>query len=258
MVKPAASAGTVKSADRVLLVFELLSSWDREMSHTEIAEALEIPKSSLTQLLKNLVARKWLVYEPGNKTYALGPAFTRLAKRAGMDRDLVAVSQPILAELTARTSESSALNLLKGDVVEVACAVMGPQRLVSQLRSGDVAPLYATSGAKAILAYLPVATRDDYLQRVSFEARTPRTIRTVRALRKDLAAIAERGVAYSHEEWTPGIIGIAKPLLDEAGRPLGAVNLAVPAVRYDATAAKRFEQELARAVDAIRRQVATP
>lgn len=258
MVEAVANSGTVKSADRVLLVFELLSSWDREMSHTEIAEALEIPKSSLTQLLKNLVARQWLAYEPGSKAYALGPAFTRLAKRAGMDRDLVAVSQPILAELTARTSESSALNLLKGDVAEVACTVMGPQRLVSHLRSGDAAPLYATSGAKAILAFLPEETRNDYLRRVSFEARTPNTIRNVRALRKDLATIAERGVAYSHEEWTPGIIGIARPLLDEMGRPLGAVNLAVPAVRYDAAAGRRFEQELARAVDAIRRQIAIP
>ena len=256
MAKPAAGSGTVKSADRVLLVFELLSSWNREMSHTEIAAALDIPKSSLTQLLKNLVTRNWLAYAPGNKTYALGPAFTRLAKRAGMNRDLVAVSQPILAELTARTSESSALNLLKGDVAEVACAVMGPQRLVSHLQLGDVAPLYATSGAKAILAFLPAETRDDYLRRVSFEARTPNTIKTVRALRQDLAAIVRRGFAYSHEEWTPGIVGVAKPLLDAAGRPLGAVNLAVPAVRFDAAAGRRFEQEIARAVEAIRRQIA--
>ncbi|WP_284945985.1 IclR family transcriptional regulator [Acidisoma cladoniae] len=256
MSDQATAAGTVKSADRVLLVFELLSSWDRDMSHTEIAEALQIPKSSLTQLLKNLVSRKWLAYEPQGKTYALGPAFTRLAKQAGLARDLVTVSGPVLTELTAKTLESSALNLLRGDIVEVACTVMGPQRLVSHLKLGDAAPLYATSGAKAILAHLTKDIQDDYIRRISFESRTPSTIKTAGALRKNLAKIVAQGFAYSYEEWTPGIIGVAKPILDEAMRPVGAVNLAIPAVRFNPDAAKLFEAALTSAVDAIRRQIA--
>ncbi len=258
MPELATTAGTVKSADRVLLVFELLSSWDRDLSHTEIAQALQIPKSSLTQLLKNLVTRKWLAYEPYGKTYALGPAFTRLAKRAGLTRDLVAVSEPVLVELTAKTRESSALNLLKGDVAEVACAVMGPQRLVSHLKLGDAAPLYATSGAKAILAYLPQDMQEDYIRRISFEAKTPATIISARSLRKNLAKITADGFAYSHEEWTPGIVGIAKPILDGARRPVGAINLAIPAVRFNPGIAKIFEAELTWAVDTIRRQIALP
>ena len=228
------------------------------MSHAEIAEALQIPKSSLTQLLKNLVTRKWLAYEPHGKTYALGPAFTRLAKQAGLARDLVAISGPVLADLTARTLESSALNLLKGDVAEVACAVMGPQRLVSHLKLGDAAPLYATSGAKAILAFLPKDVQEDYIRRVSFEPKTPATIKNVGALRKNLAKVVARGFAYSFEEWTPGIIGVAKPILDEAMRPVGAINLAIPAVRFNPDAAKIFEAGLTAAVDAIRRQIALP
>lgn len=228
------------------------------MSHTEIAEALKIPKSSLTQLLKNLVAREWLFYEPLNKTYALGSAFTRLSKRAGLERDIVAVSGPILAELTAKTEESSALSLLKGNVAEVACTVMGPQRLVSHLRLGETAPLYATSGAKAILAFLPKDIQDDYIRRVSFEPRTPATIRTARALRRNLASIIEDGFSYSHEEWTPGIIGVAKPILDAAMRPLGAINLAVPAVRFNVETSTLFEAELTRAVEMIRRQITSP
>lgn len=258
MSEAATSPGVVKSADRVLLLFELLSSWDRGMSHTEIADELDIPKSSLTQLLKNLVSRGWLAYEPQGKTYGLGSAFARLAKRAGLSRDLAGVAGPILAELTERTRESSGLNILRGDVAEVVCSVMGPQRLVSHLRTGDVAPLYATSGAKAILAFLPREMQEDYLRRVSFEVRTPTTIRSVRALKKTLADIAASGIAYSHEEWTPGIIGIARPVLDGAGRPLGAVNLAIPAIRFNPAAQALFETELSRAVDTIQRQIAAP
>src|SRR5664280_1390245 len=113
MPAPPASPSTVKSADRVLTLFELLGTWGHEMSHTEIAEALEIPKSSLTQLLKNMVGRGWLSYSPGSKGYTLGTAFTRLARRTGQTSDLVSLAGPVLAELTARTSESSALNVLR-------------------------------------------------------------------------------------------------------------------------------------------------
>ena len=112
----------------------------REMSHTEIAEALGIPKSSLTQLLRNMVSRDWLAYSPSSKGYTLGSAFGRLARRAGRAADLASVAGPVLAELTARTAESSALNVLKGDMAEVAATVLGPQRLVSHMRLGDLAP----------------------------------------------------------------------------------------------------------------------
>ena len=132
---------------------------------------------------------------------------------------------------------------------------MSPQRLVSHLRLGESAPLYATSGAKAILAFLPKDFLDDYIRRVSFEPRTPATIRTARALRRELAAIVDDGFAYSREEWTPGIVGVAKPILDESMRPLGAVNLAVPAVRFNAETSTMFEAELTGAVEAICRQI---
>ncbi|MDB5400303.1 MAG: hypothetical protein QOD93_6375 [Acetobacteraceae bacterium] len=247
---------TVKSADRVLTLFELLGAWGREMSHTDIAEALGIPKSSLTQLLKNMVSRGWLSYSPASKGYSLGTAFARLARRAGQAADLASVAGPVLAELTARTSESSALNVLKGDAAEVAATVLGPQRLVSHMRLGDAAPLYATSGAKVILAFLPAEMQEEYLRRVTFEPSTPATIKSVRMLRSQLRKIRADGIAYSFNEWTPGITGMARPVLSSTGDVLGSVNVAIPSVRFDDVLRDRVAEALLRAVDAIRQQMA--
>ncbi len=255
-MQPVPSApSTVKSADRVLALFELLGTWGREMSHTDIAEALDIPKSSLTQLLKNLVGRGWLSYSPASKGYSLGSAFARLARRAGQTADLVGIAGPVLAELTARTSESSALNVLKGDVAEVAAAVLGPHRLVSHMRLGDVAPLYATSGAKIILAYLPQDMQEDYLRRVKFERATEATISSVRALRSQLRKIRAEGIAYSFEEWTPGITGAARAVLSPTGEVLASVNVAVPTVRFDDAMQELVAEALLHAVDAIGQQL---
>ena len=160
--------------------------------------------------------------------------------------------------MTAHTGESSALNVLKGDMAEVAATVLGPQRLVSHMRLGDLAPLYATSGAKVILAYLPAEMQDDYLRRVKFKPATPATIRSVRALRAQLRTIRQEDLAYSFEEWTPGITGMARPVLSPSGEVLGSVNVAVPSVRYGDAVRVRLADALAHAVEAIRQGMAAP
>ncbi len=245
----------VKSADRVIDLFEYLERGGREMSHTEIADALEIPKSSLTQLLKNLVSRGYVEVTANGRGYRLGERLLKLSSAVGRVRDLISEAQIYLNELTRETGESSALNQLKGERAEVVATVLGPQRLVTHMRLGDLAPLYATSGGKAILAHMPEPFIKDYLAQVRFEEATPATLRSARAVTRQLALIRKTGFAYSHEEWTPGIVGVGVPILDRDAAPLGAINVAIPAARFDAAVQQRSEHALTRTLDYIRRQL---
>jgi DNA-binding IclR family transcriptional regulator len=243
----------VKSADRVLDLFELLAHAGREMSHSDISDVLQIPKSSLTQLLKNLIARGYVETTPNGRGYRIGDTLLSLSESAGQIRNLASHAEAFLSEVTRETGESSALNQLKGDQTEVVATTLGPARLVTHMRLGDLAPLYATSGGKAILAHMPSVFQEGYFARVRFEPTTPATLKTVKALRQHLAAVRRSGFAYSHQEWTPGIIGIAVPLLDAAGAPLGAINVAIPTARFDADKQDHAEKVLQRARDDLRR-----
>jgi DNA-binding IclR family transcriptional regulator len=243
---------TVKSADRVLTLLERLGEASSEMSHADLAEALAIPKSSLSQLLKTLTARQWLAYGARTKTYALGPAVAALADRAGRRASLTEKAAPILGRLAFATAETCALNLLKGDETEVAATVLSPQRLLSVMRQGDRAPLYATSGGKAILAFLPQDALEDYLGRLRPEAITERTLLSVEALRADLAEVKRCGFAISREEFTPGVIGLACPLADRDGSVSAAVNVAAPASRYSDSARDPIIETIRRAVAEFR------
>ncbi len=245
----------VKSADRVLDLFELLAHAGREMSHSEIAEILQIPKSSLSQLLKNLIARGYVEVTVNGRGYRLGETLLGLSQSAGRIRDLATQSEPFLADLTRKTGESSALNLLKGDDAEVAATVLGPHRLVTHMRLGDLAPLYATSGGKAILAYQPGDFQKEYFSRVQFERATQNTIHSVKALRQQIAKVRDSGFAYSHEEWTPGIVGIGVPVLDPAGEPLGAINVAIPVPRFNSEMQRKAEHALVQARDNLLRHL---
>jgi len=244
----------VKSADRVLDLFELLSGWGQEMSHVDIATALGIPKSSLTSLLGNLVARGYVSFSPISKGYRLGEAFATLTQRTGSVQSLNAIAASILEEITDETLESCTLNRLKGDQCEVIATVSSHLRLVSQMRVGDVGPLYALSGGKAMLAAMPDSMVEEYVDRVVFERITPKTIASKVDLRRDIAKVRKQGFAYSLEEFTLGISGIGVAILSESSFPLGAVALAIPTVRFSPESKERGVRVLKLAAERIRRR----
>lgn len=245
----------VKSADRVLDLFELLAGWGGDMSHTEIGDALEIPKSSLTQLLKNVTDRGYIEFLPSTKGYRLGAAFRRLTRQTSVARSLADIATPLLRQVTEVTQESSALNQLSRDMAKVVAAENGPQRLVLQMHLGDVAPLYATSGGKAILAFLPDAMRDEYVRDVAFEPYTGQTIRSRKELLRQIDTIRKIGVAFSFEEFQSGTVGIAVPVLDEAEHAIGSLNIALPAARHSKQLERSAIQALRKAAASIARQL---
>lgn len=246
---------SVKSADRVLTLFELLGRWGCEMSHTEIADLMGIPKSSLSQLLRNLVGRGWLGYSPDTRKYLLGPAFIDLARGAAQAQDVVALSGPVLTELAAATNETAALNVLRGDLAETVATALGSETLLAVMRLGQRAPLYTTSYGKVLLAYLPEEMQEDYLGRVKLAAVTPKSIVSRKQLRAQLQAVRRDGLAYSFEEQVPGIIGTARPVFAPNGNVAGAISVASAAIRYDKRLGAQISQAIAQGVTKLSQQL---
>lgn len=245
----------VKSANRVLDLFELLGQWSRELSHTEIATTLKIPKSSLSQLLPNLVDRGYVQFVAETKGYRLGAKLAELAGQQAEQKDVIGLARPLLQTIAAETGESAALNVLQGDFSKVVATVNSQQRLLSHMRDGDLAPLYATSGGKAIIAFLPEDMLNSYLKRAKLEEISKNTIRSTEELTLQLETIRRGRVAYAFEEFTPGICGIAVPILSHSGSPLGSLNVAMPAVRYNTRVRDRAIQVLRRAVDTLNQKL---
>lgn len=246
---------TVKSADRVLTLFELLGRWGCEMSHAEIADIMGIPKSSLSQLLRNLVERGWLGYSPTTRKYLLGPAIIGLARGAAQAEDVVALAGPTLTELAAVTSETAALNVLRGDLAETVATALGSETLLAVMRLGQRAPLYTTSYGKVLLAYSSDEMQDDYLSRIKLVAVTSKTICAVKQLRSQLQTIRREGVAYSFEEQVPGIVGTARPVFSPNGNVIGAISIASAAIRYDRRLGAQISQAIAQATAKLSQQL---
>lgn len=245
----------VKSADRVLDLLELFGRKAKPLSHTEIALALAIPKSSLTQLLRNLLGRGYLRFTPGSNTYVLGPAIHALLRGRDGNVDLIAAARPILDRLTAATHESSALSLYREDYVERVCGVDSPQALTYRMSVGTRFPLYSSSIGKAVLAALPEAERERYLSRVKLVPRNEAMVITLSELRRQIARAIKEGVTYSHGEHMPGVSAIATALRRPDGYPVGALNVAIPSIRYAAALKALCVRELFAARSALEREI---
>lgn len=258
---PSVSKPAVKSADRVLDLFELLALWGQPMSHSEIAEQLGIPKSSLTHLLHTLVQRGYLAFDRGERNYTVGPSIVALANQQSRMRNLQDLARPVLEELTRETGESSALNMLQGDESVVVATVLGPQRLVWHMREGDTAPLYATSGGKVLLAYLPERMRGEYLQRIKLRGFLPATIRTASALKTEIEKVRAEACATVVEEFTEGVAGVAVPVRAAGVHPdapaLGAINVAMPTLRWSRAKRSQVLDALRRGVALLERRIGT-
>lgn len=250
------SSSSVKSAVRVLDVLEALSAWDSGMTHRQLADHLDIPKSSLTQLLRTMAQRGFLRFTADDRTYQIGPRIEALAGRKRELLDLSDVIQPVLERITAATGESSFLNILSGDMARLTARVIGPQPLVTVLTLGQLVPLYATAGARAILAFLPAEMREDYLARTELKAFTPNTVTSVARLRDELERVRSERMSISSDELFLGITGLAMPILSSGGHVLGSIVVSLPTSRYDDHARASIAAVLREQIEALQARIA--
>jgi len=99
------------------------------------------------------------------------------------------------------------------------------------MQVGESMPLHATSGGKAILASMQQSERDKIVSRMRLAKVTANTITSHTALREELVATAETGIAYSREEFEEGVIGISVAILKRDNQPEGSLSVVFPTVR---------------------------
>jgi DNA-binding IclR family transcriptional regulator len=221
----------VKSATRALDVLELLAQQQQPLAHGEIAQALAMPKSSLTELLTTLEARGYVAMEA--ERYRLGPALLSLAGTLLRRTDVVRVAQPIIAALMTRTSESAALVLRQGTEVVVVCKENCDQAILVSSQLGERSPINNSAGGKAIMAFLPKPDQESWLASGKLRRQTPHSVTDPEAMRRELAAIARGGISYSREGMFPGIVAMGLPVFDAIGNPCAGLSVAVPTLRFD-------------------------
>lgn len=214
--------GTVGKA---LSVLDQVAAFGRPVRFSELLDASPFPKATLYRFLQTLVHQGMLDYAPETASYSPGLRLVRLAHAAWSQSSLAPVARPWMEQLSAETQQSIHLAQLDGGQVLYVDKRNAVRPMEMFAQTGKVGPAYCTGVGKAMLAHLPQRTLDSALSQQSFYPHTPNTITTPVALLRELEAIRHVGYALDREEHEPGIICCAAPILNRAGRLLGAISV---------------------------------
>ncbi|MFI8931225.1 IclR family transcriptional regulator [Streptomyces sp. NPDC053474] len=223
----------VPAVTRAFDILELFLDGDGTLSAPEVTRKLQLPRTTVHELLTTLAARSYLApvpEQPGR--YRLGVRTYQLGSRYAEQLDLAAEGQRVAREVAEACDETVHVAILEdADVIYIAKAdSTHAVRMVSA--AGRRLPAHCTAVGKMLLASLPPAELDARIADHELTAMTPDSLTEHSALRADLAAIRERGIATEHRESNPDVSCVAAPVRDRAGRVVAALSVSVPMIRW--------------------------
>lgn len=148
---------------RVIAVVEFLTVRDRPQSAAEIADGLDLSRSTVGAILSALDQRGWVVRLP-DLTYRLGPALIAISERARPDLPHADVVDDELHGLAQRVGCAVGLSTVHRDQMIVVAVAMGTGRVPAGIAAGTRVPLAPPAGA-SIVAHSDPATRNAWLGR---------------------------------------------------------------------------------------------
>jgi IclR family acetate operon transcriptional repressor len=223
----------VKSADRVVRILEAIGSKEGGLTHGELSKMLGIPKGSLSKLLSNLVDRSYLFFDPTSQLYTLGSEILVLTGRYLNNLDIMQVGRPVLHKLVEEIAEDAQIAIRRGDQVLFLYKVESPKPVKYAIAPGQLAPLYAVSPGKCVLAFTPKEEVAAYLDRVALSPITANTITDRDVFMAELESIRAAGLAFAKEEYQQGICGMAAPVFNIHGLLAASIVVTMQTIEFD-------------------------
>lgn len=220
--------GGVQVVSRTAAIMRALSAHPGGLSLTDIANEVDLPRSTVQRLVTALEIEGLVDGKGPNGGTRLGPAISALVATAHADMVVFGRHQlKLLVDAVNETCSIVAAVNAKSMVLETMTAEH-PLRVV--LCQGVQKPLYTSAGGKAVLS----AHEDAVTERLfdtKLEAYTPWTVTRRDVLLKELAEARTSGIAVSRNEYYVGVSSMATMV--ETGMGIYAFEVILPDARFD-------------------------
>ena len=223
---------TVQSIDRAFAVLRSLTSGPAGV--TQLADQVELPKSTVSRLLSTLEELGVVEQVTAGGNYRIGPGLIEIATAVMPGRSLVAAARPHLGELARRTGEAAGLSVPDGRMAHYVDQADSDNQVQVRDWTGERIVMHAVSSGLVFLAWAEPSFVDAYLKG-PLQAFTSRTITDPATLRRRLAEIREVGSAWVFEEFSDGANSVAAPIRNQRGDVIAAIHSHGPAHRFPGT-----------------------
>ncbi|MGA5195733.1 IclR family transcriptional regulator [Streptomyces exfoliatus] len=233
----------VPAVTRALDILELFLDGDGTLSTPEIVRRLQLPRTTVHELVATLTARSYLVSVPEQPgRYRLGVRPYQLGSRYAEQLDLAAEGQRVARTVAETCDETVHVAILEDTSVIYIAKVDSTHAVRMVSAAGRRLPAHCTSVGKMLLASLP---EEELAARVPDDAElvamTPHSVTDPATLRAALADVRRRGIALESRESNPDVSCVAAPVRDRTGRVVAALSISVPMIRW--SEARRVELE---------------
>jgi DNA-binding IclR family transcriptional regulator len=185
-------------------------------SLAQLVKATGLARPTVHRIAVALETHRMLARDAQGR-FVLGPRIGELAAAAGEDR-LLAIAQPVLAQLRDVTGESAQLYRPHADSRICVAAAERASGLRDTVPVGAALPMTAGSAAQVLLAWEDGSRMHRGLRGAKFTATT-------------LAQVRRRGWAATAAEREPGVASVSAPVRGPGGRILAAVSVSGPIER---------------------------
>lgn len=224
----------VKSAERVLAIFEVFEAERRPLRISELVKRLEIPQSSTSTLMKTLVSNGLVEFDPNQRTFQPSVRLAFLGNWVLGSTDGLAQIQTLLQRLAAETGETVIVGAQNGLNVQYLSVIVSEHTVRFALRPGLMRPLHLAGLGLMLLSQKSDDEVGRIIRRFNAEADSEQTLANESEVLDAVRRARAQGYCVTANLASPGagVIATLLPLAVE-GRFL-AIGLGAPLDRLDA------------------------
>jgi DNA-binding IclR family transcriptional regulator len=218
--------GVIKKAFSVINAFvDVQPEWGVR----DLAKHLGLPTSTLHRFLFQLQEGGIIEFNSVTNKYKIGIEMIRISSVISSNIDVKRIARPFIEKLVDQHKETICLVLYHHKLRNIMFVdkVAGADPLQYVINFGEFLPVPYGSSGKSILAFLDSTEFELICQKENLSNTQ------IMELKKDLDTIRKNGFASTQGERIPGSKGIATPLFNSLGQPIGSLIYTVPIVRFN-------------------------
>jgi IclR family KDG regulon transcriptional repressor len=232
----------MKSIKKAIEVVEFLAQRENGVGITQLSRELNLPKSTVHQILSTLKRVRFVEQTSEDKKYHLGLRIFELGNIVQSQLQLRKIAHSYLYNLSRKTNETTYLVVLEGSRIVYIDCVESRARLRAHPLFGIRVPLHCTSLGKAIMAFLPEEKINEIIREDGLERFTENTIIDLPLLKQELEKVRKRGYAIDNMEHEEGIRCVGAPIRNHRKEVFAAISVSGPSQRFDPLRIKTMSQ----------------
>jgi len=245
-----------KSTYRAIKILEHVAFSKAPQSLADISNALDLPKSSASDVINTLVACDYLrIADENRKTYELSWKLFNISSSLLGKSNLYKTARRHLEKLLEETQQTVYLAIEdRGSVLYIdKTESQGAYKMAREI--GDRSDMHCTGLGKALLAAYTKNRVVEIVKERGLNKLTENTITNIEELIKELDLTRKRGYAIDLGESDEELKCVAVPIYDKTNKPVAAISIASLKYKVDNEIMQKYSKMIIKSALDISREL---